>query len=59
MSNGTQQFPISLVPQTGMPPNYHSRSSELHYDALEQNPRFILNPFSPQPLNLARSNHHW
>lgn len=52
-------FPIGLVPQTGMPPVYHSRSRELRYDALLQNPRFIFNPFGPQPLAVSRSNHHW
>jgi endo-1,4-beta-xylanase len=55
----TNQFTISLVPQTGMPPNYHARSSELQYDTLEKNVRFIRNPFGPQPLHLARPNHHW
>lgn len=67
MSNGTPQplttpttqFPVGLVPQTGMPPVYHSRSRELPYDALLQNSRFIFNPFGPQRLDLARPNKHW
>jgi hypothetical protein len=58
---GDGLFPIGLIPQTGMPPIYHSRSKELSmtYDALIDNPRFIFNPFGPQQLNLARSNKHW
>jgi hypothetical protein len=63
MSNGTTppttELPVTLVPQTGMPVTYHCRSSELHYDTLEKNVRFILNPFGPQPLFLSRPNHHW
>jgi hypothetical protein len=50
---------VSLVPQTGMPPVYHSRSKELIYDVLEKNARFIKNPFGPQILVLSRPNHRW
>jgi hypothetical protein len=69
MSNGTgtdplatmptSSFPIGLVPQTGMAPVYHPRSKELIYDCLEQNVRFVKNPFGPQLLVLSRPNHHW
>jgi hypothetical protein len=52
-------LPIGLVPQTGMPPIYHSRSKEIVYDALLHNPRFIFNPFGPQPLNVSRPEHCW
>ena len=55
----TSNFPITLSPQTGMPPVYSSRSKELLYDALILNPRFMHNPFGPQRLNLSRPNHHW
>lgn len=48
-----------LVPQTGMPPNYHSRSREIVYDVLRNNFRFILNPYGPQWLLWARPEHHW
>jgi hypothetical protein len=51
--------PVFLVPQTGMPAIYHSRSKELIYDALELNPRFVKNPFGPQLLALSRLNHRW
>jgi hypothetical protein len=53
------QVPVFLIPQTGMPPIYQSRSKELNYDALELSPRFIKNPFGPQLLALSRSNHRW
>jgi hypothetical protein len=51
--------PISLIPQTGMPPIYPSRSKELSYDCLGLNPDFVSNPFGPQKLYLSRPNHHW
>jgi hypothetical protein len=50
---------VGLVPQTGMPPPYHTRSKEIIYDALEDNPRFVKNPFGPQLLSLSRPEHHW
>jgi hypothetical protein len=56
---GTQGFPIGLAPQTGMPPVLTSRSRELAYDALMNEPLFIFNPFGPQILSVARPNHHW
>jgi hypothetical protein len=56
---GDSLFPIGLIPQTGMPAIYHSRSREILYDALGSNPRFIFNPFGPQQLNLTRPNKHW
>jgi hypothetical protein len=60
MSNGgTTTTPITLDLQTGMPQVYSSRSKELLYDSLMDLPTFILNPFGPQQLNLARPNHHW
>lgn len=52
-------FPVGLVPQTGMPSVYFSRSRELIYDALEDNQLFIFNKFGPQRLDLARPNQHW
>jgi hypothetical protein len=51
--------PLLLVPMTGMPPVYHSRSAELNYDVLQTNPRFVPNPYGPQLLILSRSNHRW
>lgn len=62
MSNGTlpqTPVPVLLIPQTGFPPNYHSRSKELVYDALQLNSRFVMNPFGPQLLALSRPNHRW
>lgn len=56
---GTTPIPISLVPQTGMPPIYPSRSRELKYDALQQDPNFIFDPFGPRKLYLSRPNYHW
>jgi hypothetical protein len=53
------QTATSLVPQTGMPANYQTRSREIIYDAIENSPRFVKNPFGPHKLYLARSNHHW
>jgi hypothetical protein len=50
---------LFLVPQTGMPVIYPSRSREIIYDALQLNPFFIKNPFGPQLLVLSRSNHRW
>jgi hypothetical protein len=58
MSNGTTT-PVVLDLQTGMPQVYPPRSKELLYDSLMDSPVFILNPFGPQQLSLARSNHHW
>jgi hypothetical protein len=55
----TNPVPISLVPQTGMPQVYQHRSKEIIYDALQDNPKFIKNPFGPQLLPLSRPNHHW
>jgi hypothetical protein len=52
-------FPIGLVPQTGMPSNYTSRSKELYYDTLLHEPLFMSNPFGPQILAISRPNHHW
>lgn len=51
--------PLQLIPQTGLPPITQSRSKELIYDALMGEPRFVLNPFGPQLLILARPNHRW
>jgi hypothetical protein len=56
---GDSLFPIGLAYQTGMPPIYHSRSKELRYDVLINQPTFIFNPFGPQLLGVSRSNHHW
>jgi hypothetical protein len=55
----TTVIPIGLTTQTGMPQNYHSRSRELIYDSLMGQVRFVLNPYGPQKLYVARSNHHW
>lgn len=55
----TSLVPISLAPQTGMPPIYASRSKELLYDTLMNEPLFILNPFGPQVLQISRPNHRW
>jgi hypothetical protein len=52
-------FPVGLLPQTGMPSVYFSRSREIIYDALEDNPHFRLNKFGPQRLKLSRPNQHW
>jgi hypothetical protein len=52
-------LPLGLRPQTGLPPNHQTRSKELIYDCLEQNIRFVKNPFGPQLLALSRSNHRW
>jgi hypothetical protein len=54
-----QTVPIQLVPQTGMPSNYQQKSKEIIYDALQDNPRFVPNPFGPQKLYLSRANHRW
>jgi hypothetical protein len=62
MSNGqpvNTPVPVSLIPQTGFPSNYASRSKELIYDSLELDVRFIKNPFGPQPLPISRPNHRW
>jgi hypothetical protein len=61
MSNGTttNPVPISLVPQTGMPPNYQNRSKEIIYDSLQGDPKFVKNPFGPRRLDLSRPEHHW
>jgi hypothetical protein len=59
VSSPSSQALTALVPQTGMPPNYQARSREIIYDAIEKSPRFVKNPFGPQKLYLARSNHHW
>lgn len=58
-SQTTNQPIIALVPQTGMPVIYSSRSRELLYDSLQSSSRFIQNPFGPQKLFTARSNYHW
>lgn len=50
---------MQLVPQTGMPPIYQSRSKELIYDVLQNDIKFVKNPFGPQLLILARREHHW
>jgi hypothetical protein len=55
----TSQPLIALVPQTGMPVIYPSRSSELLYDSLQGSSRFIRNPFGPHKLFASRPNHHW
>jgi hypothetical protein len=52
-------FPFGLVTQTGMPPIVQSRSNEQIYDSLMYLPKFILNPYGPQQLNLSRSQYHW
>jgi hypothetical protein len=56
---GSTQVTISLVPQTGMPPIYQSRSRELKYDALQNDVNFIFDPFGPRKLYLSRPNYHW
>lgn len=55
----TSQPLIALVPQTGMPVIYPSRSAELAYDSLQSSPNFIRNPFGPHKLFASRPNHHW
>jgi hypothetical protein len=50
---------VVLVAQTGLAPIYQNRSKELIYDVLEQNTRFIQNPYGPQLLILSRPNHCW
>jgi hypothetical protein len=60
MSNGTQtNVKVQLIPQTGNPPIYQSRSRELNYDSLQHLAKFIKNPFGPQLLYLSRPTHHW
>ena len=60
MSNGTNvSYPFTLIPQTGMPPNVASRSKEIIYDSLQQDVRFVKNPYGPQLLNISRPNHRW
>jgi hypothetical protein len=69
MSNGTpsppkvlpdlSQLSVSLIPQTGMPQVYQSRSREIIYDSLQNDIRFVKNPFGPQLLILSRPNHRW
>lgn len=50
---------VTLTVQTGMPLNTSSRSRELIYDSLGNLYQFILNPYGPQPLYVARPEHHW
>ena len=50
---------VQIVPQTGMPSIYATRSKELIYDVLQLNSRFAKNPFGPQLLILSRPNHRW
>jgi len=50
---------VGLIPQTGMPPIYFSRSREVLYDALQNEKTFIFNKFGPQRLDLCRPNMHW
>jgi len=64
MSNGkTTNTPVTihLVPQTGMPPIYQSRSKSLSltYDALIDSAKFIFDPFGPRKLYLSRPQYHW
>lgn len=59
MSSSQHSTQVQLVPQTGMPSITQSRSKELIYDALQGEPKFILNPFGPQLLILARAQYHW
>jgi hypothetical protein len=63
VDTSTTATPVShkftLVPQTGMPPNVVSRSREIIYDSLQQDIRFVKNPFGPQPLRISRPNHRW
>jgi hypothetical protein len=42
-----------------MPPIYSSRSRELLYDTLMNEPHFIFNPFGPQTLAASRKQHRW
>jgi hypothetical protein len=56
---GSTQVTITLVPQTGMPAIYPSRSRELKYDALQNDLFFIYDPFGPRKLYLSRPNYHW
>jgi hypothetical protein len=60
-SKGTKTTSVTtaLVPQTGMPPIYPSRSKELAYDSLQGNPNFIFNPYGPQKLYVSRPQYHW
>ena len=58
-SPNTTQTPVALVPQTGMNPVYPSRSRELLYDVLGQNPRFIPNKFGWQFLVISRAQFKW
>jgi hypothetical protein len=51
--------PVLLNLQNGMPVITQSRSRELNYDALEDNPKFIKNPYGPTQLNLSRTNNRW
>jgi hypothetical protein len=50
---------LYLLPQTGMPVIYPSRSKEIIYDTLQLSPSFVKNPFGPQLLILSRPNHRW
>jgi hypothetical protein len=51
--------PTMLNLQNGMPVIVQSRSKELIYDALEDNQRFIMNPYGLQILPLVRTNYRW
>lgn len=50
---------VQLNLQNAMPVISQSRSKELIYDALDGNPRFVLNPYGPTLLALSRSNNRW
>lgn len=55
----TTSYAGFLAPQTGMPPNVVHRSKELMYDALDQELKFIFNPYGPRLITLSRPNQHW
>jgi hypothetical protein len=51
--------PVLINLQNGMPAITQSRSRELNYDTLEDNVRFVRNPYGPTWLSLSRSNYRW
>lgn len=50
---------VQLNLQNAMPVISQSRSRELIYDALQGNPRFVLNPYGPTWLTLSRPANKW
>lgn len=51
--------PFRINLQNNMPAVNQSRSRELVYDVLEDNPRFVRNPYGPQWLVHSRTSHRW